>query len=389
MDLNEAKELLEENGYILDEGIFDSIKNKFFKKKEVAQEVQPMKKKLYDDQIAKTSEQAYNHTTESMSVLKQVATNFNGKKASEFKQLWSGLSKLLNKHGMSVKNHNYYLGVTNNNAEFSVWAYIANPETDWTDIKIIGRVKANVSEYKYTTNYDLDDSSLKGQAEDLNEWLVELDSIALKLFKGASREEWEEGAHQNESKVNKAIKLLESVGYIVEDTDTHDDEEFAFDMKKRNIFKSAKNRVLTDEEDKEIDSIDRKLNKIPSRDSVWQKKMNAGIWAIKLTVSTDAYDEEKDEYVDDYTLGYLKPDGTVAKTYGNDCMLNYRQCQDLIDKYARYKDGPAKPGFEKALKQKFKITDKQATIFLSPGTIKRGKFYLFNMEDSLYDAEEV
>lgn len=228
MDLNEAKELLEENGYILesnylDEGIFDSIKNKFFKKKEAVPEVKPQNKKLYDDQIAKTSQQAYNHTTESMSVLKQVATNFNGKKASEFKQLWSGLSKLLNKHGMSVKNHPYYLGVTNNNAEFSVWAYIANPETDWTDIKIIGRVKANVSEYKYTTNYDLDDSSLKGQAEDLNEWLVELDSIALKLFKGASREEWEEGAHQNES-VNKAKKLLESVGYIVEDTETDDDE---------------------------------------------------------------------------------------------------------------------------------------------------------------------
>lgn len=223
MDLNEAKQLLEENGYILDEGIFDSIKNKFFKKKEVAQEVKPQNKKLYDDQIAKTSQQAYNKTTESMSVLKQIATNFNGKKAGEFKQLWSGLSKLLNKHGMSVKNHDYYLGITNNNAEFSVWAYIANPEKDWTDIKIIGRVKANVSEYKYTTNYDLDDSSLKGQAEDLNEWLVELDSIALKLFKGVSREEWEEGAHQNES-VNKAIKLLESVGYIVEDTETQDDE---------------------------------------------------------------------------------------------------------------------------------------------------------------------
>lgn len=216
MDLQEAKELLEENGYILDEGIFDSIKNKFFKKKEAVAEVKPKSKKLHDDQIEKTSVQAYNHTTESMSVLKQIATNFNGKKTGEFKQLWSGLSKLLNKHGMSVKNHNYYLGVTNNNAEFSVWAYIANPDTDWTEIKIIGKVKANVSEYKYTTNYDLDDSSLKGQAEDLNEWLVELDSIALKLFKGASREEWEEGAHQNESKVNKAIKLLESAGYIVE-----------------------------------------------------------------------------------------------------------------------------------------------------------------------------
>ena len=34
MNLREAKALLEENGYILEEGIFDSIKNKFFKKKE-------------------------------------------------------------------------------------------------------------------------------------------------------------------------------------------------------------------------------------------------------------------------------------------------------------------------------------------------------------------
>ena len=388
MQLDEAKKLLEENGYIIDEGIFDSIKNKFFKKKEDTTEVKPASKKLYDDQIEKTSQQAYNHTTESMSTLKQIATNFNGKNAGQLKELWSGLSKLLNKHGMSVKNHDYYLGITNDNTKFSVWAYIANREKDWTDIKVIGTVKANIFEYKYTTNYDLDDSSLKGQADDLNEWLTELDSIALKLFKGISREEWEEGAHQNES-VNKAIKLLESVGYIVEDTDTHDDEEFALDMKKRNIFKNAMDRALTDEEDRELDSIDRKLNKIPGRDSVWQKKLNAGIWAIKLTVSTDAYDEEKDEYVDDYTLGYLRPDGTVAKTYTNDCMLNYRQCQDLIDKYARYKDGPAKPGFEKALKQKFKIKDKQATIFLSPGTIKRGKFHLFNLEDDVYETEEV
>lgn len=223
MDLNESIDILQRNGYILDEGIFDSIKNKFFRKKKAEPEVQPFKKKLYDDQIERTSQQAYNNTTESMSVLKQVSRNFNGQNASKLKELWSGLSKLLNKHGMSAKNNNYYLGITNHNAEFSVWAYIANPETDWTDIKIIGTVMANVFKYKYTTNYDMDDSSLKGQAEDLNEWLTELDSIALKLFKGMSREEWEEGAHQNES-VNKAIKILESVGYIVEDTETNDDE---------------------------------------------------------------------------------------------------------------------------------------------------------------------
>ena len=237
MDLKESIDILLRNGYVLDEGILDSIKNKFFKKKETAQEVKPQNKKLYDDQIEKTSQQAYNKTTESMSVLKQITNNFNGQNASKLKELWSGLSKLLNKHGMSAKNHNYYLGITNHNTEFSVWAYVANPEKDWTDIKIIGKVKANVFEYKYTTNYDLDDSSLKGQAEDLNEWLTELDSIALKLFKGMSREEWEEGAHQNES-VNKAIKLLESAGYIVEDTDTHDDEEFALNLKKNNIFKN-------------------------------------------------------------------------------------------------------------------------------------------------------
>jgi hypothetical protein len=207
MNLNEAKDILEKNGYILDEGIFDSIKNKFFKKKEDTKEVKPASKKLYDDQIEKTSQQAYNHTTESMSTLKQIATNFNGKNAGQLKELWSGLSKLLNKHGMSVKNHDYYLGITNDNTKFFVWAYIANREKDWTDIKVIGTVKANVFEYKYTTNYDLDDSSLKGQADDLNEWLTELDSIALKLFKGVSREEWEEGAHQNKS-VNKATKLL-------------------------------------------------------------------------------------------------------------------------------------------------------------------------------------
>jgi len=192
-------------------------------------------------------------------------------------------------------------------------------------------------------------------------------------------------------KLDEALDKLRAAGaqFIKEDTDTHDDEEFPLNLRRHNIFKGARDRALTDKEDKEVDAIDRKLSKIPDHDSVWRKKINAGIWAIKLVVSTDAYDEEKDEYVDDYTLGYLKPDGTVAKTYGNDCMLNYRQCQDLMDKYARYNDGPAKPGFEKALKQKFKITDKKATIFLSPGTIKRGKFHLFNMDDNWADAEDI
>lgn len=245
MDLNEAKELLENNGYILDEGIFDSIKNKFFKKKEDTTEVKPQSKKLYDDQIEKTSQQAYNHTTESMSTLKQIATNFNGKNAGEIKQLWSGLSKLLNKHGMSVKNHDYYLGVTNDNTKFSVWAYIANREKDWTDIKIIGKFETNSLEYKYTTNYDLDDSSLKGQADDLNEWLTELDSIALKLFKGVSREEWEEGAHQNES-VNKAIKLLESAGYIVEDTDDWDEADMPIGTPKQRADRVKKHEYFRD-----------------------------------------------------------------------------------------------------------------------------------------------
>ena len=245
MQLDEAKKLLEENGYIIDEGIFDSIKNKFFKKKEDITEVKPASKKLYDDQIEKTSQQAYNHTTDSMSTLKQIATNFNGKNAGQLKELWSGLSKLLNKHGMSVKNHDYYLGITNDNTKFSVWAYIANREKDWTDIKVIGTVKANIFEYKYTTNYDLDDSSLKGQADDLNEWLTELDSIALKLFKGVSREEWEEGAHQNES-VNKAIKILESVGYIVENADT-----ISFEQEAKNIVYS----YGTDEYGLDVDQI--------------------------------------------------------------------------------------------------------------------------------------
>ena len=253
MNLIEAKELLENNGYIIDEGIFDSIKNKFFKKKEEAPEVKPQNKKLYDDQIEKTSQQAYNHTTDSMSTLKQIATNFNGKNAGELKQLWSGLSKLLNKHGMSAKNHDYYLGVTNDNTKFSVWAYIAYPEKDWTDIKVIGTVKANVFEYKYTTNYDLDDSSLKGQADDLNEWLTELDSIALKLFKGVSREEWEEGAHQNES-VNKAIKLLESVGYIVEDTDDWDEADMPIGTPKQRADRVNKHSSFRDLDHKTTDA---------------------------------------------------------------------------------------------------------------------------------------
>lgn len=306
MKLDEAKQILEENGYILDEGnslnegIFDSIKNKFFKKKEDTTEVKPASKKLYDDQIAKTSEQAYNHTTESMSVLKQIATNFNGKNAGELKQLWSGLSKLLNKHGMSVKNHDYYLGITNDNTKFSVWAYIANREKDWTDIKVIGTVKANIFEYKYTTNYDLDDSSLKGQADDLNEWLVELDSIALKLFKGVSREEWEEGAHQNES-VNKAIKLLESVGYIVEDTDDWDEADMPIGTPKQRADRVKKHEYFRDLDHKTTDASNFNIKNLFYGVEKELKKVYK-----KVEIEASDYDDENKSQLVRYYFKYNK-----------------------------------------------------------------------------------
>ena len=81
MNLREAKELLEENWYILEEGIFDSIKNKFFKKKEDTTEVKPVNKKLYNDQIEKTSQQAYNHTIDSMKDCKIIValTTYKGR----------------------------------------------------------------------------------------------------------------------------------------------------------------------------------------------------------------------------------------------------------------------------------------------------------------------
>lgn len=348
MDLNEAKELLEENGYILDEGIFDSIKNKFFKKKEEA-EVKPQNKKLYDDQIKKTSEQAYNHTTESMSTLKQIATNFNGKNAGEIKQLWSGLSKLLNKHGMSVKNHDYYLGVTNDNTKFSVWAYIANREKDWTDIKVIGTVKANVFEYKYTTNYDLDDSSLKGQADDLNEWLTELDSIALKLFKGVSREEWEEGAHQNES-VNRAIKLLESAGYIVEDTDDWDEADMPIGTPKQRADRVKKHEYFRDLDHKTTDAANFNIENLFYGVEKELKKVYK-----KVEIEASDYDDENKSQLVRYYYTFNK------KTYNLEVL--YRDEDDVInvqlfadDWYGHERDDFSVSTIDDAIKQIIKFT---------------------------------
>jgi hypothetical protein len=163
-----------------------------------------------------------------------------------------------------------------------------------------------------------------------------------------------------EALLDEALETLKNIGAtITEDTDDWDDADRPAGMSLAARRRAADNRDWT-------------------RDDLETKRARAGIWVIKVIVSSDAYDEEKDEYVDDYTLGYLKPDGTVSKTYDDKSMLNYRQCQELIDKYARYPDGPAKPSFEKKLLQQYKITDKQASIFLSPGTVKEGKFHLFN-----------
>lgn len=348
MDLNEAKELLEENGYIIDEGIFDSIKNKFFKKKEDTTEVKPDSKKLYDDQIEKTYQQAYNHTTESMSVLHQIATNFNGKNAGELKQLWSGLSKLLNKHGMSAKNHDYYLGVTNNNTKFSVLAYIAYPEKDWTDIKIIGTVKANVFEYKYTTNYDLDDSSLKGQADDLNEWLTELDSIALKLFKGVSREEWEEGAYQNES-VNKAIKLLESVGYIVEDTDDWNEADMPIGTPKQRADRVNKHSSFRDLDHKTTDAENFNIKNLFYG---LEKELKKVYKKVEMEAS-DYDDEDKSQLVGYYYTFNKKEYDLKVIYYDEDDVINVQLFAD--DWYGYEKDDFSVTTIDDAIKQIMKF----------------------------------
>lgn len=348
MNLNEAKKILKNAGYILEEGIFDSIKNKFFKKKEDTTEVKPDSKKLYDDQIEKTYQQAYNHTTESMSTLKQIATNFNGKNAVKLKKLWSGLSKLLNKYGMSAKNHDYYLGVTNNNTKFSVLAYIAYPEKDWTDIKIIGTVKANVFEYKYTTNYDLDDSSLKGQADDLNEWLTELDSIALKLFKGVSREEWEEGAHQNES-VNKAIKLLESVGYIVEDTDDWNEADMPIGTPKQRADRVNKHSSFRDLDHKTTDAENFNIKNLFYG---LEKELKKVYKKVEMEAS-DYDDEDKSQLVGYYYTFNKKEYDLKVIYYDEDDVINVQLFAD--DWYGYEKDDFSVTTIDDAIKQIMKF----------------------------------
>ena len=351
MNLNEAKTILEENGYILEEGIFDSIKNKFFKKKEErVPEVKPQNNKLYDDQIGKTSEQAYNHTTDSMSTLKQIATNFNGKNAGQLKELWSGLSKLLNKYGMSAKNHDYYLGVTNDNTKFSVWAYIVIPEKDWTEIKVIGSVKANVFEYKYTTNYDLDDSSLKGQADDLNEWLTELDSIAMKLFKGVSREEWEEGAHQNES-VNKAIKLLESVGYIVEDTDDWDEADMPIGTPKSRADRVNKHSSFRDLDHKYTDAANFNIKNLFYGVEKELKK----VYKKEEIEASDYDDENKSQLVRYYYTFNKKTYNLEVLYHDEDGVINVQLFAD--DWYGHERDDFSVTTIDDAIKQIIEFTN--------------------------------
>ena len=162
-------------------------------------------------------------------------------------------------------------------------------------------------------------------------------------------------------KLNEAKHILKNNGYILEDTDDWDAADRPAGMPL-----AIRKRASEDRDWK--------------RDDLYTKRSNAGIWFIKVIVSTDSYDEEKDEYIDDYALGYLRPDGTISKTYNDSCMLNYSQCQDMLDKYARRPDGPAKPSFEKKLLQQYKITDKLASIYLLSGTVKKGNLYLRNLE---------
>lgn len=215
MDLNEAKDILENNGYILDEGIFDSIKNKFFKKKEDTTEVKPASKKLYDDQIE-------------------------------------------------------------------------------------------------------------------------------------SREEWEEGAHQNES-VNKAIKLLESAGYIVEDTDDWDEADMPIGTLKQRADRVNKHSSFRDLDHKTTDAANFNIKNLFYG---VEKELKKVYKKVELEAS-DYDDENKSQLVRYYYTFNKKTYNLEVLYHDEDGVINVQLFAD--DWYGHERDDFSVTTIEDAIKQIMKF----------------------------------
>lgn len=184
-------------------------------------------------------------------------------------------------------------------------------------------------------------------------------------------------------KLDEALSKLRAAGaqLIKEDTETHDDEEFPLILRRREIRNKAdkEGRNLNDKEWKEIDKLDRQIDKIPDANRSLMSKINrSGIFAIKVIASSD----------EDRTLGYLRNDGTVSRKFNDDCMLSYDACWDFDETYTVFHGDQVKPRYEKAWKEQFKITDKKTSIFLKIGVIKNGKFYANTYYNSIHGKAE-
>lgn len=240
MNLNEAKQILNDKGYeLIDEGLGDFVKKarrKFFganaKEKEMLakrNEIQQKRKQAHDEDSKTKRKQIEANSEDTVSLLKRLKKYIEkyDDDGDNVQPVYDALTRLYKKWGDKVRYTN------NDPSEIKVYAVTEKEWKDnikpftnkasekatrsYMDLDLIGfcrydsEGKRNNTDrrykkygFRFATNLDAhSENELKGQTDNAAEWGEELNAILTKLNRkdnsGISDDEWIEDAHTNES----------------------------------------------------------------------------------------------------------------------------------------------------------------------------------------------
>lgn len=162
--------------------------------------------------------------------------------------------------------------------------------------------------------------------------------------------------------LNEALATLKKAGLIAEDTDTWDAADMPAGMTQKQREKMA--------------DVHNKNHR-----GIFSRIYTDSVWCIKIIAAADDKDDK--------FIGYLLPNGTVKEKFSDECMMNYNKCCAVRDKFATEGEemisNKSRLGI---LLRQWTQLDKEWTFYLTPGTLKNGKFYEFN-NDFGYAGQDI
>lgn len=252
MDLNEAKQLLNDNGYALDEGIGNLAKKArraIFGKNKDDEEILA-KRRARQEQQAKTHADDEKQREATLSASDDYTSDVLRylQDEEEYRAIYEILVKLRKKYGKYIVYSNaltphritigavYQTNSTSREIAGKTSAPVERKNYNFCKVGEIGLLATDRFNYsdrkggfgdndsnahmKYATSVENAMNSKYTETDDLKEWAVEINDLVNEIVNAKSKNaanDWEQNIDQNESvKVKQAVNILKENGYIVE-----------------------------------------------------------------------------------------------------------------------------------------------------------------------------